>query len=189
MTRGRFAFASLLAACARDPRPAAPEAAVAEAPRAPAPARYRPALRDVLRPESRRALDESTVTLLVPDDPGVVATATVSAGPHWAAISIARGDHTITLHASRATPAPVAPTPPGARGARSAPPPPPVTDRIRGVPATLSVAPRQRVAAWEERGVSYVLDVSCTLDDDPRCARERFVRDLASGLVPLEGGR
>lgn len=184
----RLAGAALLLAlgCRRDAAPRALDDDVS-LPRAEAPTRYRPALRDVLRPEARRALDESTVALLVPNDPGLVATAVVTSGRHWAAASIARGDHTITVHASRAAPAPPPPPRPPRRGQR--PEEPAVEARIRGVPATLRGGDGQRVATWEERGVTYVLDVACTRADDPRCGTERFLRDLATSLVRLEGGR
>lgn len=185
----RLAGAALLLAlgCRRDAPPRALDEDV-PAPRAAPSARYRPALRDVLRPEARRALDESTVALLVPNDPGLVATAVVTSGRHWAAASIARGDHTITVHASRATPAPPPPpTRPTRRPQR--PEEPAVEARIRGVHATLRGGGGQRVATWEERGVTYVLDVACTRADDPRCGTERFLRDLATSLVRLEGGR
>lgn len=174
-----------LAACRREPAALPADTEAPPSPRVESPARYRPALREVLRPEARRALDESTVTLLVPDDPGLVATAVVTSGPHWAAISIARGDHTLAVHASRAPAPVVAPAPQPARRPEA----PTREERIRGFPAVLSGGDGQRAATWEERGVTYVLNVACTAADDPRCARERFVRDLATSLVPLEGAR
>lgn len=123
------------------------------------------------------------VTLLVPDDPSLVATADVRAGRDWAAISFARGDHTITLHAARPSP----PRPQERRrGRASSPPPePPRPQRIRGALAEVSVAGGRAVATWEERGVAYTLDLSCAVASDPRCTRERALHEFASALVPL----
>jgi hypothetical protein len=155
-----------------------PEAPPAEPASAPVARPYHPSLRDVMTERSRRALDDATVTLLVPDDPGLVATAVVTSGPLWAAISITRGDHALTVHASRGG----SRVPEGAADAAR-------EDRLRAAPATIVAREGQRVATWEERGVTYVLDLSCARPDDPRCARDRYLRELASALVPLGGAR
>jgi len=139
--------------------------------------------RALLRPAARRALDESVVSLLVPDDPALLATADVRAGNSWAAISFARGDHTLTVHASREGP----PREPTRRGRPAADVP--WLDRVRGAPALIIVGEGHRVATWVERGVTYTLDLSCVSADDPRCARERYLHELASGLVPVGDAR
>lgn len=195
---------ALAAACRREPPPAsvqpgidparaprapetrAPEAAhpvaaqgVVTAPTAPAPAapgRSR-ALRDVMRPESRAALDATTVPLLLPNDLGVAATAVVTSGERWVAASIAQGDHTVAIHATRETMAP--------------PENPPVhRDRLRGVPATVTANEGVRVATWMEGGVAYMVDVECSRpSEDARCVEEGFIRALVAGLVPVEAAR
>lgn len=118
------------------------------------------------------------VPLLVLDDPSLLATAEVRAGASWAAISFARGDHTLTVHAARG-PAASAST---RRGRAS--PDVPWLDRIRGLPALVTAGEGHRVATWEERGVTYTLDLACVSAADPRCARERYLHELASALVP-----
>lgn len=123
------------------------------------------------------------VPLLVPDDPALLATADVRAGTSWAAISFARGDHTLTVHASREGP----PREPARRG--RPPADVPWLDRVRGVAALITVGEGHRVATWVERGLTYTLDLSCVRADDPRCARERYLHELASGLVPLGDAR
>lgn len=191
LAAGALAGCVSLAGCRRGedlPAPPSPERGSADL-RA-APARERPPLRDLLTAASRRALDESTVTLLVPAEPAALATAVITSGPQWAAVSIARGDHTVTIHATsapapRAVPAPRA----GSRPRAAEPAEPAPTDRVRGVAATLSSAEGVRAATWTERGVTYSLDLACAVRDDPRCARDRYLRELASSLVPLEGLR
>ena len=135
------------------------------------------ALRDVMRPESRAAVDATTVPLLLPDDLALAATAVVTSGERWVAASIAQGDHTLAIHATRETMA--APTdPPVHRG------------RLRGVPATVSSNEGVRVATWMEGGVAYMIDVECTRpSEDPRCTQEGFIRALAERLVRVESAR
>lgn len=193
---------ALAAACRREPPPAsvqpgldparaarAPEAVAPEAPHpvaaqgvvtaptAPAaPGRAR-ALRDVMRPESRAALDATAVPLLLPNDLGVAATAVVTSGERWVAASIAQGDHTVAIHATRETMAP--------------PQDPPVhRDRLRGVPATVTANEGVRVATWMEGGVAYMVDVECSRpSEDARCVEEGFIRALVEGLVRVEAAR
>lgn len=178
---------------ARAPRAEAPTAPQALAPQAPAPqgvtspsptaaptvsaARAR-ALLDVMRPSSRAAMAATTVPLLLPDDLGIAATAMVTSGERWVAASIAQGDHTIAIHATREAMS----LPPGDRPAHR--------DRLRGVPATVSSNEGVRVATWMEDGVAYMVDVECSRpSEDPRCTQESFVRALVSGLVRVEGAR
>jgi hypothetical protein len=135
------------------------------------------ALRDVMRPASRAAVDATTVPLLLPDDLSLAATAVVTSGERWVAASIAQGDHTIAIHATRDTMAP-----PQA--------PPAHRSRLRGVPATVSANEGVRVATWMEGGVAYMIDVECTRPaEDARCTQEGFVRALAERLVRVETAR
>lgn len=146
------------------------------APAAVSPSRAR-ALRDVMRPASRAALDATTVPLLLPDDLALAATAVVTSGERWVAASIAQGDHTIAIHATRETMAPPQ-DPPAHRS------------RLRGVPATVSANEGVRVATWMEGGVAYMIDVECTRPaEDARCTEEGFVRALAERLVRVEAAR
>jgi hypothetical protein len=135
------------------------------------------ALRDVMRAESRAAVDATTVPLLLPDDLALAATAVVTSGERWVAASIAQGDHTIAIHATRETMAPPQ-DPPAHRS------------RLRGVPATVSANEGVRVATWMEGGVAYMIDVECTRPaEDARCTGEGFVRALAERLVRVEAAR
>lgn len=193
--RAAAVVAALVATGCRDERPARlappPPAPAPPAPRAalrPPERLQRTPLRELLSPAARRALGDCMVTLLVPDDPSLVATADVRAGQDWAAISFPRGDHTVTLHAARPSP----PRGPERRRGRAPPPPPPEPpreQRIRGARAEVSVAGGRAVATWEERGVAYTLDISCAVASDPRCTRERAVHEFASALVPLDAPR
>lgn len=121
------------------------------------------------------------MTPLVPDEPSLIATADVRAGTYWAAITFSRGDHTVTIHVARAQGS----TPTTPRGGRAPPTDVPRDQRIRGEPASVSVGAGRAVATWDERGATYTLEISCAQSDDPRCARERPVHELASSLVPL----
>lgn len=160
-------LALLSPACRRDAPPAT----------APAADRAR-ALRDVMRPESREALDRAPVPLLLPNDLGVAASALVTAGPSWVAASIPRGDHTLSVHATNAAMAPPVDNPPRH------------SSRLRGLPATVTANEGIRVATWEEGGVAYQLEVECARpSDDVRCTDEAFIRQLAEGLVRVEGVR
>lgn len=147
------------------------------APAGMAPSARARALRDVMRPASRAAVDATTVPLLLPDDLSLAATAVVTSGERWVAASIAQGDHTIAIHATRETMAP-----PQA--------PPAHRSRLRGVPATVSANEGVRVATWMEGGVAYMIDVECTRPaEDARCTQEGFVRALAERLVRVEAAR
>lgn len=135
------------------------------------------ALRDVMRPSSRAAVDATTVPLLLPDDLALAATALVTSGERWVAASIPQGDHTIAIHATREAMAPPADAPVH-------------RDRLRGVPATVSSNEGVRVATWMEGGVAYIIDVECSRpSEDPRCTQEGFVRALAERLVRVEAAR
>lgn len=169
----------LLLACRRDaPTPDAPPVtpptvvSPATPPATPVDARR---LRDLLRPESRRELDASTVPLLLPRDERMVAVAVVTAGPRWVAASISLADLTIAIHGN----ANLHPPPPGETLRH--------TGTLRGLPATVSRNELIRVATWEERGVAWSLDVECSNrpDLDARCVQEDYLRALAESLVEV----
>lgn len=169
----------LLLACRRDaPTPDAPPVtpptvvSPATPPATPVDARR---LHDLLRPESRRELDASTVPLLLPRDERMVAVAVVTAGPRWVAASISLADLTIAIHGN----ANLHPPPPGETLRH--------TGTLRGLPATVSRNELIRVATWEERGVAWSLDVECSNrpDLDARCVQEDYLRALAESLVEV----
>ena len=178
-------FAALLLpllalSCRRDPTPpAAPPvtpptvvAPAAPSPTAPADPRR---LRDLLRPESRRELDASSVPLLLPRDERLVAVAVVTSGPRWVAASIPLADLTVSIHGN---------------ANRHDPPPGEVlrhSSTLRGVPATVSLNELIRVATWEENGVAWSLEIECSNrpDLDARCVQEDYLRALASSLVEV----
>ncbi len=168
----------LLLACRRDvptpSPPATPPTVVAPSTTAPTTVDPR-RLRDLLRPESRRELDTSTVPLLLPRDERLVAVAVVTSGPRWVAASIPLADLTIAIHGN----ANLNPAPPGVTLRH--------TGTLRGLPATVSRNELIRVATWEERGVAWSLDVECSNrpDLDARCVQEDYLRALAESLVEV----
>jgi hypothetical protein len=136
------------------------------------------ALRDVMRPDSRAALDATTVPLLFPNDLALAATAVVTSGPRWVAASIPQADLTVSIHATREAMPPPALNPPRH------------SDRLRALPATITVNEGIRAATWEEGGVAYMVDVECARPaEDPRCTADVFVRALVEGLVRVEAAR
>lgn len=163
-----FVLLALLApACRRDASPTT----------SPAPDRAR-ALRDVMRPESRAALDRAPLALLFPNDLDLAASALVTSGSTWVAASVPRGDHTLSVHATNAAMAPPTQDPPRH------------TTRLRGLPATVTANEGIRVATWEEGGVAYQVEVECARpSEDRRCTEEAFIRQLAEGLVRVGGVR
>lgn len=165
----------LLLACRRDPPaspPPTPPTVVSQSPSAPADAQR---LRDLLRPESRRELDRSTVPLLLPRDERMVAVAVVTSGPRWVAASIPLADLTVAIHGN----ANLHPPPPGETLRH--------TSTLRGRPATVSRNELIRVATWEENGVAWSVDVECSNrpDLDARCVQEDYLRALAESLVEV----
>jgi hypothetical protein len=131
-----------------------------------------PAPRGAGAPLARPAIPE-----LQFGDPADARAATVTRGEHFYAVSLRRGEVTLSIHATDV----VHPAPPGA----NVPPPPP--DHIRGVPARILVNEGIRSITWDDAGVSYVLEVECYRPfEDQRCTEDAFIRATAESLVMVE---
>ncbi len=154
-------------ALGEDPTQAAPPVVVEESARV-----------ALLPPASQDTVRRARLPLLLPRDPALLASAIVTAGPRFSALSaqgegwslsISGTDHRHEL-------------------AEELPPPPPV-DQVRGAPAIFTENDGIRTVSWDEAGMAWSVDVECfEAETDPRCTGDDFVRALAESLELVGGG-
>lgn len=130
--------------------------------------------------ESRAAVDQAPVPVLVPALEVELDEHRVMHGPEWAAFwgqdRTEVATVTITLNASR-----MARVIPGVR-------PQPGPHTLRGREAFVSRNEGIWTAAWVEHGVAYDLGLECAPVDAPPCDDQAGIEALAEGLVYV-GGR
>jgi len=135
------------------------------------------AARGGLDERNRQAVDRSPIPVLVPAEPGWLASATVMAKEHWYALSSSRDGLSLALRGTRL--AHRYPTIAAQRG----------REQIRGRPAFVSTDRRIVSVSWQQHGVAYSLDLECAAPDDRRCADSAFAIGLANALVFVGGRR
>ena len=98
-------------------------------------------------------------------------------GPRFRALSLRRGERTLSLHSSDLV---------HAEAPEGDLPSVEPTDVVRGRPAYATVNEGIRSVAWEEGGAYHALEVECFRPfEDPHCTEPEFILDLAERL---EGG-
>ncbi len=137
-------------------------------------------VRAALTSTARAEIARSPVAALLPRDIELASAAVVTTGAKWYAASIRHGDRTISIHATV--------------GAAHDPPPdvrpPPRRHRVRGFLASVTQNEGIQSVAWEEGGVSYVVEVECFQPfEDERCKNDDYVRGLAESLVRVGADR
>jgi hypothetical protein len=125
---------------------------------------------------ARRRTAQSTLPVLVPRDPALLAHATIMTEEYYFAFSSRADGISIAIQ--------------GTRLAHQYESIPKITgDRtVRGVKGFVTVNEGVREASWIENGASYTLDVECTAAEDERCSDDRFVLQTAQDLA-FVGGR
>ena len=155
----------------------------------------REALARTLSEASRDAVARSPITPLFFGTARDAGGATITAGPHFYAVSLQREGHSLALHGVDVVHAePGEDTPTEAHGdtaanaaddahegARTA---------VRGRPATILVNEGIRSVAWEEDGAYWSLEVECfRAFEDARCTGDAYALAEAAALVSLRGAR
>lgn len=140
-----------------------------------------PAARDEVAreafPESARiALDDSPVPMLAPPEPARLATAVVTTGPHWAALSTNHEGLNVSLHVSGQ--AKVYEHIPRFDG----------THTVRGKEGFVTQNEGIWSATWIENGVAYSLEIECDDFEMPACSGPEPITELAESLIYV-GGR
>lgn len=138
-----------------------------------------PVDRDVqsrLSAAARAEVAQSPVPVLAPSSPALAASAIVTTGPVWAAVSTTAEGVTVALHSSRlayrySDVAPVA------------------GDRVlRDKKGFVTVESNIWQASWHEAGVAHSLHVECAVAGDGRCADDKFLVSMVESLAHV-GGR
>jgi hypothetical protein len=124
---------------------------------------------------AQRAVDEAPVPVLVPRWEDGLSRAVVLSKSAYYAFSFRDEGVTISLSGNR-----VAKVYPHIA-------PHPGTTSLRGRGGFVSQNEGIWAARWLEGGVAYALDVECAAHDDPRCAGESYVRELAENLAYVGG--
>lgn len=133
--------------------------------------------RRALLPEtSQQELDASRLPLLLPGDRTLLERAIVMSGPHFASWSADFDGITVSLHGTDFRWQVTIPSPP-----------PPSTDQVRGHRARVTLNEGIRAVAWDEAGVSWMLDVECAELADARCVDDDYVRAIAESLARVGG--
>lgn len=133
------------------------------------------AVRGRLGAEALRAVDEAPVPVLVPRWEDALSRAVVLSKTAYYAFSFRDEGVTVSLSGN------------GVAKVYPHIAPHPGTTRLRGRGGFVSQNEGIWAARWVEGGVAYALDVECAANDDPRCADERYVRELAEGLAYVGG--
>ncbi len=126
--------------------------------------------------DSRLAVDEAPVPVLVPALGLALDQRKVMYGEQWAAFWGQREGLTVTVHASG-----MARVFPGLR-------PKPGTHTIREQPAFITRNEGIWAASWIENGVAYDLELECVPLDSPSCTDSSTLESVAEDLVYV-GGR
>jgi hypothetical protein len=134
------------------------------------------AARAALRPDQLAAVRTSNVPVLVPKEAVIGGgRSTFVVKPGWYTLSLHRPGSTIVVTGTRVSHVyPHVPATPG-------------RDRVRGVPAHVTLNEGIRSASWGEHGAQYSIELEC---DDPRaplCADDAELRALADSLVYVGG--
>lgn len=124
---------------------------------------------------AREELGRSPVPALVVDEPKLLASAVITTGPHWYALSARDGGLTVSLHGTRL--AHQHREIPAAKG----------RDAVRGRPAFFTENEGVVSASWVEDGVAYALDLECHERDDARCRGTAHLAKIAEQLVFVGG--
>jgi hypothetical protein len=122
-----------------------------------------------------RVVPSSTLPVLVPRQPELLAAAVLMVRPRWYALSTRSSGLTVSLHASGS-----AHRYPhiGALGGNRA---------LRGSAGFVGHNRGIWSATWVENGVAYALDVECAALPDPRCEDETELLALVEGLAYVGG--
>jgi len=132
--------------------------------------------REALSEAARVALDEAPVPMLAPPEPARLATAVITTGPHWAALSTNYDGLNLSLHVSGQ--AKVYEHIPRFDG----------THTVRGHEAFVTQNEGIWSAAWIENGAAYSLELECSSPDLPECSGPETITELAESLSYV-GGR
>lgn len=125
-----------------------------------------------LSAESRAAVAQSPLPVLLFGDAASASASTVTTGPAWYAISARVGERTLSLHVVREEPSPSRAAPEGH------------SERVRGVPGMFLFNEGVRSVTWSERGATYALEVECGRPfEDDACTHRTFIAGLAESLV------
>jgi len=126
--------------------------------------------------ESQRKIPDSTVPVLVPSDPKLLAVGVVMVDAVYYAFSANADGITVSIHATRV-----------AHKYDDIPPTPGVTP-IRGTKGFVTENEGIRATSWSEFGISYSLDLECGTAGDARCKDDAYVLQLTEGLRYVGGG-
>lgn len=127
---------------------------------------------------SQDVLQSSRLPILLPRDPALLASAIVTAGPSFTALSAQGEGFSVSI----------AGTDRRHEIAEETPPPDP-TDQVRGQPATFTVNDGIRTVTWDEASVAWAVDVECfDVESDARCTSDDYLRSLAESLELVGGG-
>lgn len=125
---------------------------------------------------SQTAVAKSTVPVLVPADPALLAVAVVMVEEVWTAVSASGGGVTIAIHCTRLA-------------HKYEGQPPIAGDRdVRGTKGFVTQNESIRSASWNEHGVGYSLDVECADPTEARCGDDKYLLSVVEGLRYVGGG-
>ena len=132
--------------------------------------------RERLTAQTRVAVDDAPVPVLIPTGSALVESAVVTSGAHWAAVSMqAEGLH-VSLQVS------------GQAKIYPHIKPVPATHSVRGLDGFVTRNEGIWVASWIEHGVAYDLELECADQAAPECADRDALMELAESLQ-FVGGR
>jgi hypothetical protein len=116
----------------------------------------------------------SPIPVLLPDDDALLATAQITAGPTWYAVSMQATDHTVSIHGTNA----VHELPGmGQKEEPSDPPDGPVLSRTHGIVHV----------AFQAFGAAYSLDIDCQDPlENPHCTDDDYALSLVESAAVLD---
>lgn len=130
---------------------------------------------ETLSEESRRKVAVSTVPVLVPSDPKLLAVGMVMAEEVWFAFNASADGITVSVHGTRlAHKYDDIPKTPG-------------TTPMRGTKGLVTENERIRGTSWNENGVAYTVDLECASATDARCQSDKHVLEITDGLRYVGG--
>lgn len=129
----------------------------------------------LLSPGARGEVAKSKVPVLAPSAGELAASAIVTAGPVYVAVSSSAAGVTLTLHGTKLA-------------YHYAKVSPAIGDReLRGTKGWVTRESGIWSASWTERGVAWMLDLECATPSDGRCADEHFLLDRVADLSYVGG--